>query len=176
MHRSAFDNTCQACHTVEDPGGTSDKSFCSNSICHGSYLKYVGLDAPKVREIIKAQMPLPTPTLVPSATPVGPKPTTAPAGQATQAANNGPVTFVKIGPILEAKCKTCHGDTGIKGLSLTSYANVMAGGSSGPAVVAGKPDDSLLVQKQVGGNHPGQLSPEELDLVKQWISAGAPEK
>jgi hypothetical protein len=52
----------------------------------------------------------------------------------------------------------------------------MAGSSSGPVVVPGKPDDSLLVQMQAAGGHPGQLSPDELSLVKQWITGGALEK
>jgi hypothetical protein len=51
------------------------------------------------------------------------------------------------------------------------------GGESGPAVIPGEPDASLLVQKQSGDlPHFGQLTPEELDLVIDWIKAGAIEK
>jgi hypothetical protein len=52
----------------------------------------------------------------------------------------------------------------------------LKGGDSGPAIIPGDPDDSLLVQIQSAGNHPGQLTEEELQLVIEWIQAGAPEK
>jgi hypothetical protein len=31
LHRNAFDETCAACHTTENAGGTDNSSFCSNS-------------------------------------------------------------------------------------------------------------------------------------------------
>jgi hypothetical protein len=62
-------------------------------------------------------------------------------------------------------------------LNLTSYAAALEGGAGGPAIIPGDPDQSLLVQKQSGERaHFGQLTPQELDLVIQWIDAGAPEK
>jgi hypothetical protein len=51
----------------------------------------------------------------------------------------------------------------------------MAGSSNGPVVVIGDPGHSKLVEVQ-SGEHFGKLSNEELELVKQWIAAGAPEK
>jgi hypothetical protein len=52
----------------------------------------------------------------------------------------------------------------------------MAGSQNGPVIVAGDADASLLVQKQSGDQpHYGQLIPEELELIKQWINAGVPE-
>jgi mono/diheme cytochrome c family protein len=74
-------------------------------------------------------------------------------------------------PLFEARCKVCHGTLG--GLDLTSYAAVMKGGNSGPAIVAGQPEESLLVTKQ-RGTHPGKLADEELAMVAAWIKAGAP--
>ena len=175
LHRSVFDKSCSACHTIEDPGGTSNTSFCSNSVCHGADWKFVGFDAPKVRELMQSQIPTPTPTLPP--TPTLAATSTQQGAQATPTpGSSGGVTYAEIGPIFEAKCSKCHGQTGIKGLSLTSYAKVMAGSVDGPVVVAGNPDDSLLVKVQVPGNHPGQFAPDELNLVKQWISGGALEK
>jgi cytochrome c5 len=174
LHRVTFDNTCKSCHTVEEPGGVSNKSFCSNSICHGSSWKFAGFDAPKLREVLQSQMPTATP--IPTITPTAlPKPT-QPAGQPTTAPTPaGPLTFAQIGPIFEAKCNACHGEAAIKGLNLTTYAKAMAGSTSGPVIIAGKPDDSPLIKVQ-SGNHPGQVSPAELDLLKKWITAGAPEK
>jgi hypothetical protein len=51
----------------------------------------------------------------------------------------------------------------------------MAGGADGPVVVAGDAENSKLVQVQ-SGQHFANLTPEELDLVKQWITSGALEK
>ena len=45
-HRDYFDRSCQKCHTVTDPGGTSDTSFCSHSAGHGPVWEFAGFDAP----------------------------------------------------------------------------------------------------------------------------------
>jgi len=74
------------------------------------------------------------------------------------------------------RCGTCHGVTKVGGLSLETYQSALKGGKSGPAIVPGDPDNSLLVQMQAIGNHPGQLTIEELDKVINWIQSGAPEK
>jgi len=50
-HRYKFDATCENCHTVDNPGGSDNSSFCSNSACHGTDWQYVGLNAPQVRQI-----------------------------------------------------------------------------------------------------------------------------
>ncbi|MEJ2300439.1 MAG: NapC/NirT family cytochrome c [Anaerolineales bacterium] len=159
LHHSAFNETCSNCHTTDNPGGTDNSSFCSNSACHGSVWEYAGFDAPALREILADQLP-PTPTPMP-----------VPSG--------GELTFdATIGPLFEARCGSCHGPTGgIQGLDLTSYQGVLDGGVDGPAVVPGEADSSLLVQKQTADQpHFSQLTPEELDLVIRWINAGAPEE
>lgn len=158
MHHQAFNETCANCHTTENPGGSDNTSFCSNSACHGSVWEYAGFDAPKLREIILSQLP-PTPTPAP-----------LPSG--------GPLTFdATIGPLLISRCGNCHGDTAIQGLNLATYGSLMAGGQSGPSIVPEDPNNSLLVIKQSGQTpHFGQLSNEELNLVSEWILAGAPEK
>jgi nitrate/TMAO reductase-like tetraheme cytochrome c subunit len=158
LHHSAFDDTCANCHTTENPGGTTNTSFCSNSACHGNVWEYAGFDAPGLRERLISQLP-PTPTPMPA--PVG-----------------GALTYVDtIGSLFEARCGACHGATdSIQDLNLTSYQGVLDGGTSGPAIVPGDPDSSLLVQKQTADTpHFGQLSPQELELVIDWIEAGAPE-
>ena len=158
LHHQVFDSTCTNCHTTDNPGGTDNTSFCSNSACHGSSWEYAGFDAPGLREIILSQLP-PTPT-----------PEPLPSG--------GTLTFNDtIGPLFASRCGDCHIATSLQGLNLGSYASVMAGGASGPAVLPGDPQGSLLVQKQSGEQpHFGQLSTEELDLVIKWIEAGAPEE
>ena len=81
-----------------------------------------------------------------------------------------------IGAMLQAKCGTCHGTAATAGLNLTTYADAMKGGNSGPAIIPGDAENSKLVVIQQAGGHPGQLSPEEIAQVIEWINAGAPEK
>jgi nitrate/TMAO reductase-like tetraheme cytochrome c subunit len=158
LHRDVFDSTCESCHSIEDPGGTSNTSFCSNSACHGVAWPYAGFDAPGLREILLEQLP---------ETPSPEPPSVDPDELTYQAA---------IGPLLEARCGTCHGEGGFMGLDVTSYEALLLGGDSGEVVIQGDPDTSLLVLKQSGDQpHPGQFSSEELDLIIDWIAAGAPE-
>jgi hypothetical protein len=159
LHRDVFDQTCSNCHGTENPGGTDNTSFCSNSACHGSAWEYAGFDAPALREVLLSQIP-PVPT-----------PTTPPSGVELNYENS-------IGPLFQERCGACHSPTGgIQDLDLTSYAGVLQGGTSGPAIVPGDPEMSLIIIKQSGKlSHFGQLTPEELELVAQWITGGAPEK
>ena len=57
LHNQAFDATCSNCHTVTDPGGISNTSFCSNRACHGTVLPYAGFNAPALRAIPMVQLP-----------------------------------------------------------------------------------------------------------------------
>ena len=159
LHRQVFDQTCANCHSTENPGGTDNTSFCSNSACHGSVWDYAGFDAPALRAALQSQLP-PTPT--PGPTPEG-----------------GTVTFeTAIGPLLQGRCGGCHGSSGgLQGLDLTTYSGLMKGGANGPVIQPGNPQGSLLVQKQSGEPpHFAQLNPDELAQVIDWIAAGAPEK
>jgi mono/diheme cytochrome c family protein len=115
-------------------------------------------------ESVAAFLPL-TPT--PAPTPV-PSPTTDETLPASWVA--------RYEGLLRDRCSTCHGFTTVGGLSLASYEQAVAGGNNGPALVPRDPESSLLVVVQTAGNHPGQLSPEELEDVIAWIQAGAPER
>ena len=118
--------------------------------------------------------PTPLPTLVPTAIRAA---TATPVAGATQSATTVITTWRQdIGPLIVPQCGTCHSEEGrMAGLDLTSYAGALQGGVSGPAIVPGDPDASLLVQRQLAGDHPGQLSTEELERVIAWIEAGAAE-
>ena len=74
------------------------------------------------------------------------------------------------------RCSTCHGFTSVGGLSLASYEDILIGGDSGPGIIARDPDNSVLVQVQLIGNHPGQLTISEMESVIEWILIGAPER
>ena len=50
----------------------------------------------------------------------------------------------------------------------------MAGGEDGPVIVPGDSAGSHLVEVQ-SGQHFATLSTDELEVVKRWIDAGAPE-
>lgn len=157
LHNQAFGASCTACHTIDDPGGTSNTSFCSNSACHGNVYTFAGFDAPALREILKDQLPPPEPqpeSEIPVLT--------------------GAPTFVNyIGPLFEARCSKCHGDLTSGGLNLLTYAAVMQGGEKGAVIVAGDSTNSLLIQVQSAGDHFANLLQDELAIVKQWIDAGA---
>jgi len=104
----------------------------------------------------------PFPTALPTQTPSSEKPTTWDDG---------------IGLIFQSGCIACHGSaSSMGGLSLGSYAGAMRGGSSGPVIVPNQPDNSELIRLQAAGGHPGQLSGDELQYIREWIDNGAPEK
>jgi mono/diheme cytochrome c family protein len=81
-----------------------------------------------------------------------------------------------IGPLFGTTCAACHVNAQMGDLSLKTYADALKGGKDGPAIVPGNPDQSVLVQIQSKGGHPGQLTADELAKVVAWIKAGAPEK
>ncbi len=160
LHGDVFDTSCKNCHTVGNPGGTDNNSFCSNSACHGIAWAYAGFDAPSLRQVLQAQLP-----------------EVAPPAETPDESESLPLNFAEgVGPILIARCAGCHAEDGIQGLNVTMYATLLKGGASGPALVPGDPQSSLLIQKQTAGlPHFGQLDQAELQLVIDWIAQGAPE-
>ena len=52
----------------------------------------------------------------------------------------------RMRPILAANCYECHADGDQGGLRLDSRESMLSGGESGPAIVPGKPDESLLIK------------------------------
>jgi len=103
----------------------------------------------------------------------------------TQAADETtPVSFFKqIRPILQEHCQGCHQPAKPQGgLVLTSFAGMQKGGISGEAgVVAGSPDDSLLVDQitPLGTEPPlmpkdaPPLKAEQIELIRRWVAEGA---
>ena len=77
-----------------------------------------------------------------------------------------------VRPLLVEKCWPCHGtnDKPKGGLRLTSRTNVLKGGDSGPAAVAGDPAASLIIQAIRYDQDPkmppkGKLSDREIDVL-----------
>jgi formate dehydrogenase gamma subunit len=82
-----------------------------------------------------------------------------------------------ISAIMQDKCSQCHaGAVALANLDLSSYSAHIEGGNSGPSIVIGEPNESLLITLQSAGGHPGQFTGEELALIREWIESGAPEK
>jgi hypothetical protein len=82
----------------------------------------------------------------------------------------------EIAPLLARRCLSCHNGDEFRGkLDLTRKAQAMAGGESGPVIVPGKPDESLLFGYVDGEEMPPKkpLPPEEKSLLKAWIASGA---
>ena len=134
------------------------------------------VDVPVFAPLTATPLPTPAPTATSAETAIG-APTASPVADATESPTTVTTTWMlDIAPMIVAQCGTCHtAGGGMAGLDLTSYAGAIQGGTSGPAVVPGDPAASLLVQRQQAGNHPGQLTSEELARVIAWIEAGAPE-
>jgi hypothetical protein len=156
LHHSSFNATCESCHTIKDAGGTSNVSFCSNSLCHGSVYKYAGFDAPALREILQPG----------STTPVTPTP--APVVE-------NPTFDANIKPIF-TRCTVCHNSSSPQlGLDLMTYQSVMKGGTNGAVIIPGDAANSTLVKIQ-SAQHFVNVTKYELDLLIKWINNGAPEK
>jgi mono/diheme cytochrome c family protein len=129
-----------------------------------------------------------------------PPPATAPASQAAAPASSpttvaagvppGPTDPLKVAffrekvyPILSQNCFNCHNPNRARrsgGLDQTTRETIVKGGRSGPAVVPGKPEDSVLVHR-IRGDDPdvrimppsGQLSDDEIAVIAKWIQDGA---
>lgn len=84
----------------------------------------------------------------------------------------------EIRPILREYCLDCHGATQEPeaGLDLRLVRFILAGGDSGPGLVPGNAEESLIYQRIVSGDMPPgetRVSSEKIELIKKWIEAGA---
>lgn len=100
----------------------------------------------------------------------------APVGAADPPA--APAFNADVRPIFQAYCTECHGEAEKPkgGLDLRLKRFVVQGGKSGPAIVVGKPDESLLIDRVIGGDMPPgkkKLSAAEIDTLKRWVAGGA---
>ena len=93
----------------------------------------------------------------------------------------GAVSFEKdVRPILKAHCFHCHGEEEELGggLDLRLKRLMLTGGESGPAIVAGQPDGSLLVDYLTSGLMPPEdvavrPTEDEITTIVNWIASGA---
>jgi hypothetical protein len=89
----------------------------------------------------------------------------------------------KVRPIFVERCQKCHGEgEQWAGLRLDSGSRILTGGDSGPAVIPGKPDESLLLQRVTEPDDDLRMPPAEtgprldsvqIDALRRWIELGA---
>jgi hypothetical protein len=85
----------------------------------------------------------------------------------------------RIRPVLAQQCFACHTNSKMAGLRLDSLQDILKGGKSGPAIVPGDPDKSLLISaiRQTGklampkGAVP--LTTAQVTDMTQWVKDGA---
>ena len=84
----------------------------------------------------------------------------------------------RVTDILTNNCLDCHDETAKGNLRLDSYASILKGGESGPAIVPGDPDKSLLIQAvrrssdlKMPPKRP--LDPAAVADLVAWVKAGA---
>ncbi|MFM8250702.1 MAG: PSD1 and planctomycete cytochrome C domain-containing protein [Planctomycetota bacterium] len=91
------------------------------------------------------------------------------------------VDFEKeVAPLLLARCLECHSGPESAGkLNLTTAAGLLAGGESGPVIVAGQPAKSLLLDRVRAGEMPPPrqgkqrpLAAADQQLLQRWIEQG----
>ncbi|MCS1409030.1 MAG: hypothetical protein M2R45_02209 [Verrucomicrobia subdivision 3 bacterium] len=91
----------------------------------------------------------------------------------------------QIWPQISAKCLPCHGDNKDKikaNLNLTQRSTALEGGDSGPALIPGDTENSLIFQAITWTDEDLQMPPKENDRLsiteikrfKLWIQSGAP--
>lgn len=84
----------------------------------------------------------------------------------------------KVRPLLARSCYGCHGpDQQLSSLRVDSREALLKGGQRGPALVAGDPDQSLLLRavRHQGLQMPvgGRLKDAEIAALAEWVRSGA---
>lgn len=90
-----------------------------------------------------------------------------------------------IRPVLVERCFRCHGEANVKVagmLRVDSRAALLTGGDSGPAIVPGKPDESLIMKAIERSDEVSPMPPEkekalrkdQVAAFREWIGSGAP--
>jgi hypothetical protein len=93
------------------------------------------------------------------------------------------VSFDQVRPVFRKHCGACHSSNRPRGdLDLTNMASIQAGSTSGPAAIAGRPDESLLYllpahreEPRMPPNRP-RIPQRELELIRRWIEGGMMER
>ena len=104
-------------------------------------------------------------------------------GLPASAGAQSPIDFfeARVRPVLADNCYACHARLQSGGLRVDSREALLEGGDSGPAIVPGDPDGSLLVRavrhEIEGGEMPRYADPlaaRDVEGLVEWIRMGAP--
>lgn len=99
-----------------------------------------------------------------------------------QSPSDDSLYLTQVKPLL-ARCYACHGALKQESdLRLDTVQSLIQGGGSGPALVVGDPDQSLLIRRVATSDLAERMPPEhegeafsvaQVEVLKQWIAAGA---
>ena len=89
----------------------------------------------------------------------------------------------KVRPLLIERCHKCHAGKAMKGgLRLDSREALLKGGDTGPAIVPGDPDKSLLIKAVRYTDKDLKMPPKdkklsdaEIEHLETWVRLGAPD-
>lgn len=101
------------------------------------------------------------------------------AGDSQRESNPLAVHFEQeIRPVLVNKCIECHGEHKQEGgLRLDTAEGLLAGGDSGPTIIPGKPEESILIDAihHRGFEMPptGKLADKSIEQLEKWVLDGA---
>jgi len=95
----------------------------------------------------------------------------------SQGSSNVPSFEKDVLPIFKEHCFACHGQSSPPaGLNLQTVSSVLKGSHSGPVVLKGLVEKSLLYQKVSAGSMPPPgkkaLNEKEVGVIRQWIEMG----
>jgi mono/diheme cytochrome c family protein len=117
---------------------------------------------------------------LPLAFQIGSEAAQAPSAPGAAAPDSPEFFEASVRPVLAANCYDCHADERMAGLRLDSRDALLKGGRSGPALVPGDPDRSLIIQavrqtsEKLKMPKGGRLRPDEITALTEWVRAGAP--
>jgi hypothetical protein len=86
---------------------------------------------------------------------------------------------MKVRPVLAKNCWACHRESSLGGLRLDARDAILKGGKSGPAIVPGNPEGSLLIQaiththERLKMPPQGKLGDADIAALTDWIRRGA---
>ena len=104
-------------------------------------------------------------------------------GSPASAGAQSPTDFfeARVRPVLAANCYACHASVQSGGLRVDSRETLLEGGASGPAIIPGDPDGSLLVRAvrhEIEGRemprYADPLAARDVEGLVEWIRMGAP--
>lgn len=104
-------------------------------------------------------------------------PELAPTATASSASNE--VSFSRdVLPLLQSRCINCHGGQRTsEGLDMKTYESLMNGSQNGSVISPGDAANSSFVTLAAEGKMPKRgpkLTPAEVQLLTDWVNAGAP--